>query len=298
MCLKINKVAIYGRVIHEEFYPYFKQLLRDLGERGVKLSCYRPFFEFLSEKWDVKAYFQSLYNADLEADADILFSVGGDGTFLDSAVRVKNCGVPILGINSGRLGFLANIAQEEIPQAIQWLCAGKYEEEQRALVKLEMEDNPFSNFNYSLNEISVQKTERSSLLKVHAYIGGEYLTTYWADGLIVATPTGSTAYSLSCGGPIVSPSSDNLIITPVSPHNLNMRPLILPGDVKIRLKVESRSGDFMVSADSRIRTVSDRHELFISSGDFKINVVKMPGHSYYETLRNKLNWGEDKRNKS
>ena len=297
MCLKINRVAIYGRVIHEDFFPYFKQMLRDLDERGVKLSCYLPFFDFLSERWDVHSYFQSFYDTDLEPDTDILVSVGGDGTFLDSAVRVKDSGVPVLGINSGRLGFLANIAQEEIPQAIQWLCAGKCEVEQRALVKLEMEDNPFSNFNYSLNEISVQKTERSSLLKVHAYIGGEYLTTYWADGLIVATPTGSTAYSLSCGGPIISPSSDNLIITPVSPHNLNMRPLILPGDVKIRLKVESRSGDFMVSADSRTRTVPDHYELFISSGDFKINVVKMPGHSYYETLRNKLNWGEDKRNK-
>lgn len=295
---EINRVAIYGRVIHEDFYPYFEQMLRDLRERGVKLSCYRPFFDFLNEKWDVHSYFQSFYESELESDIDMLFSVGGDGTFLDSAVRVKDSGVPVLGINNGRLGFLANIAQEEIPQAIRWLCVGKYEVEQRALVKLEMEDNPFANFNYSLNEISVQKTERSSLLKVHAYIGGEYLTTYWADGLIVATPTGSTAYSLSCGGPIISPSSDNLIITPVSPHNLNMRPLILPGGVKIRLKVESRSGDFMVSADSRMRIVSDRYDLFISSGGFKINVVKMPGHSYYETLRNKLNWGEDRRNKS
>ena len=164
-------------------------------------------------------------------------------------------------------------------------------------MKFEMKDNPFAEFNYALNEISVLKTERSSLLKVHAYIGEEYLTTYWADGLIVATPTGSTAYSLSCGGPIVAFGCDNLIITPVSPHNLNMRPLILPGNVQIRLKVESRSGDFMLSADSRMQRMSDNHELFISSGDFKMNVVKMPDHSYYDTLRNKLNWGEDKRNK-
>ena len=210
---------------------------------------------------------------------------------------MKNHGVPVLGINSGRLGFLANIAQEEIPQAIHWLCAGKFDVEQRALVKFEMKDNPFAEFNYALNEISVLKTERSSLLKVHAYIGEEYLTTYWADGVIVATPTGSTAYSLSCGGPIVAFGCDNLIITPVIPHNLNMRPLILPGNVQIRLKVESRSGDFMLSADSRMQRMSDNHELFISSGDFKMNVVQMPDHSYYDTLRNKLNWGEDKRNK-
>ena len=247
MCSKISKVAIYGRVIHEEFYPYFKQMLRDLNERGVCLTCYKPFYDFLREKCGISDVFQAFYEEDVDRDTDVLFSVGGDGTFLDSAMRVKNHGVPVLGINSGRLGFLANIAQEEIPQAIHWLCAGDFDVEQRALVKFEMKDNPFAEFNYALNEISVLKTERSSLLKVHAYIGEEYLTTYWADGVIVATPTGSTAYSLS--------------------------------------------------ADSRMQRMSDNHELFISSGDFKMNVVKMPDHSYYDTLRNKLNWGEDKRNK-
>ncbi len=297
MCSKIGKVAIYGRVIHEEFYPYFKQMLRDLHDRGIRLTCYRPFYDFLKETCGVPDCFQGFYDEDVDGDTDVLFSVGGDGTFLDSAMRVKNHGVPVLGINSGRLGFLANIAQEEIAQAIRWLCAGKFEVEQRALVKFEIEDNPFATFNYALNEISILKTERSSLLKVHAYIGGEYLTTYWSDGVIVATPTGSTAYSLSCGGPIVASGCDNLIITPVSPHNLNMRPLVLPGNVKIRLKVESRSGDFTLSADSRMKIMPDNHELFISSGDFKMNVVKMPDHSYYETLRNKLNWGEDKRNR-
>ena len=200
MCSKISKVAIYGRVIHEEFYPYFKQMLRDLNERGVCLTCYRPFYDFLKEKCGISNVFQAFYEEDVDQDTDVLFSVGGDGTFLDSAMRVKNHGVPVLGINSGRLGFLANIAQEEISQAIYWLCAGKFDVEQRALVKFEMKDNPFAEFNYALNEISVLKTERSSLLKVHAYIGEEYLTTYWADGVIVATPTGSTAYSLSCGG--------------------------------------------------------------------------------------------------
>jgi len=293
----IRKVAIYGRVIHEDFYPYFKQMVRDLNDRGVCLVCFRPFYDFLRENCHVADYFQSLYENEVEGDTDVLLSVGGDGTFLDSVVLVKDFGVPVLGINSGRLGFLANIAQEEISQAISWLCVGDFEVEQRALVKFEIEDNPFASFNYALNEVSILKTERSSLLKVHAYIGGEYLTTYWADGVIVATPTGSTAYSLSCGGPIVASGCDNLIITPVSPHNLNMRPLIVPGNAKIRLKVESRSGDFMLSADSRMQTVSDNHELFISSGDFKMNVVKMLDHSYYETLRNKLNWGEDRRNK-
>lgn len=297
MGLGIRKVAIYGRVIHEDFYLYFKQMVRDLKDRGVYLVCYRPFYDFLRANFHVADCFQSLYEDEVDEDTDVLFSVGGDGTFLDSTVRVKDLGVPVLGINSGRLGFLANIAQEEISQAINWLCIGDFEIEQRTLVKFEVKNNPFASFNYALNEISVLKTERSSLLKVHAYIGGEYLTTYWADGVIVSTPTGSTAYSLSCGGPIVAFGCDNLIVTPVSPHNLNMRPLVVPGNAEIRLKVESRSGDFMLSADSRMQTMSDNHELFISSGDFKINVVKMPDHSYYETLRNKLNWGEDWRNK-
>lgn len=298
MCLKVNKIAIHGRVIQADFYPYFERMLCDLREKGVVLCCYKPFYDFLNERWDVSSYFQSFYDREnaLDDDVRVIFSVGGDGTFLDTALWVKERCIPVLGINSGRLGFLANIAQEEITQAMSWLCEGQFDVEQRALVKFEMEDNPFFNFNYALNEVSVLKTERSSLLKVHAYIGGEYLTTYWADGVIVATPTGSTAYSLSCGGPIISPRCDNLIITPVSPHNLNMRPLVLPGDVNIRLQVESRSGDFMLCADSRMQRMPDNHELFISSGDFKINVVKIPNHSYYETLRNKLNWGEDRRN--
>ena len=297
MCSKINKIAIYGRVIHEEFFPYFKRMLQDLNDRDVCLTCYKPFYDFFKEKCEGMECFHSFYDEDVDADTDVLFSVGGDGTFLDSAMRVKNHGVPVLGINSGRLGFLANIAQEEISQAIERLCEGNFDVELRALVRFEIVNNPFASFNYALNEISILKTERSSLLKIHAYIGDEYLTTYWADGVIVATPTGSTAYSLSCGGPIVASCCDNLILTPVSPHNLNMRPLILPGDVKIHFKVESRSGDFMLSADSRMQIMPDNHELFISSSDFKMNVVKMPDHSYYETLRNKLNWGEDKRNK-
>ncbi|WP_294140624.1 NAD kinase [uncultured Sanguibacteroides sp.] len=292
------KIAIFGRVVETHFFPFLESMLKNLRERGAILSCYHPFYSFLKQQnRGVVEYFDSSFDEVLsKGDVDVLFSVGGDGTFLNSVIYVRDSGIPILGINSGRLGFLANIAQEEISRAVAMLCAGDFEIEQRDLIHLDIEENPFSDFNYALNEVSVLKTERSSLLKVHAYIEGEYLTTYWADGLIVATPTGSTAYSLSGGGPIVSPACDNLILTPVSPHNLSIRPLILPGNVRVKLQVESRSADFMLSLDSRMHKISNIRELFISSGNFKLNVVKMPDHSYYETLRNKLRWGEDLRN--
>lgn len=298
MKVRINKAAVFGKVIQEEFFPYFEHMIKELRERDVVLSCYFPFYQFLEKNKIVPNYFSSFFDKGcaLDKGTDVLFSIGGDGTFLDSAVCVKNSGIPILGINSGRLGFLANIAQKEIAEAIPMICRGDFEVEQRDLVRLDIKDNPFYNFSYALNEISVLKTEQSSLLKIHAFIGGEYLTTYWADGVIVATPTGSTAYSLSGGGPIIAPTCDNVIITPVCPHNLNMRPLILPGNVNLKFQVESRSGDFMLSLDSRMEKMPDKQELFISSGDFKLNVVKMPQHSYYETLRNKLGWGEDLRN--
>lgn len=292
------KIAIFGRVVETHFFPFLESMLEDLRRRGAVLSCYRPFYSFLERRnGDMAKYFDSTFDWVLsKGEVDVLFSVGGDGTFLNSVIYVRDSGIPIIGINSGRLGFLANIAQEEISRAVAMLCAGDFEIERRDLIHLDIEENPFSDFNYALNEVSVLKTERSSLLKVHAYIEGEYLTTYWADGLIVATPTGSTAYSLSGGGPIVSPACDNLILTPVSPHNLSIRPLILPGNVRVKLQVESRSADFMLSLDSRMHKISNIRELYISSGNFKLNVVKMPDHSYYETLRNKLRWGEDLRN--
>jgi len=295
---QITRIAIFGKVIQAEFFSCFEQMLRDLKRRGICLSCYQPFYQFLGKHEVAVDVFSSFFDkeSDLKEKVDILLSVGGDGTFLDSAVCVKDSGIPILGINSGRLGFLANIARAEIGEAINMVCEGKFMIEQRDMVGLEMRNNPFLAFRYALNEISILKTEHSSLLKIHAFVGEEYLTTYWADGVIVSTPTGSTAYSLSCGGPIVVPVCDNLMITPVCPHNLSMRPLVLAGKVRLRFRVESRSGDFLLGLDSRVEKVSDNRELFISSGDFKLNIVKMPNHGYYDTLRNKLGWGEDLRN--
>lgn len=293
-------VAIFGKSISEDFFPLLCRLVGRFTERGVKVVCERSFASFLEQHYDFRCSTCVFFEKnDLVAQGvNVLLSVGGDGTFLDSVVYIKNSGIPILGINGGRLGFLANISANEIDDAVDCICQGNYETEQRDLLHLQVDGKPFSNFDYALNEVSVLKTENSSLLKVHAYVDGVYLTTYWADGLIVATPTGSTAYSLSVGGPIVSPVCRNIILTPVCPHNLSMRPLLLPDNVTLTLKVEGRTGDFMLGLDARMQKVKDSCVLTINAGDFKINTVMLLNHNYYETLRNKLMWGEDRRNKS
>ena len=229
----------------------------------------------------------------LLAKANAVLTIGGDGTILHTARRTRLHGISILGINLGRVGFLATCEIEEMPVKLARLARGDFQLDRRTLLRAVC--NGWEQV--ALNDVVLYKGWRMQTIEFAVWCDGTLVNRYRGDGVIVATPTGSTAYSLSCGGPIVAFDCDNLIITPVSPHNLNMRPLILPGNVQIRLKVESRSGDFMLSADSRMQRMSDNHELFISSGDFKMNVVKMPDHSYYDTLRNKLNWGEDKRNK-
>lgn len=293
-------VAIFGRNINEDFLPYLKILVNRLLEQEVVLVCEDGFRTFLEERYHYVGIFSAGFGRDNLSDykPELLLSIGGDGTFLDAAVYVKDSGIPVLGVNTGRLGFLANVPVTDIDAAVEAICSGRYTKEKREILCLEVDGQVIPGFDFALNEVSVLKTETSSLLKIHAYIGEAYLTTYWADGLIIATPTGSTAYSLSGGGPIVCPNCNNIILTPVCPHNLSMRPLVVPGDAEIRLVVEGRSGEFVLSMDSRIQKMKDNHELRVFSGSTGIYVVKLETHSYYETLRNKLMWGEDKRNGS
>ncbi len=297
--MKVRIVAIFGRKLTTDFYPYLERVCRGLKKRGVSLICEVTFAHFLDRKHHCLGLFTALFAREDLKDIKpmLLLSVGGDGTFLDSVLYVKDSGIPILGINTGRLGFLANVPVKEIDKAVDYIAEGKYEIEERSLLQLNLQGQPFSGFRYGLNEVTVQKTASSSLLRIHASINGSYLTSYWADGLIVATPTGSTAYSLSGGGPIVSPECDTIILTPVCPHNLSMRALVVPACSVITLKVEGRSGEFMLSLDSRAEKVKGKCELEIKPGDFKLKMVKLPKYSYYETLRNKLGWGEDFRNK-
>lgn len=292
------KVAIFGKSINDDFFPYLEELVVCLKRRGVQLVCEEQFARLVKQQYNYEGSWDDTFGkTDLpEKCPALLLSMGGDGTFLDAVVYVRDSGIPILGVNSGRLGFLANVPVSEIDEAVECICSGRYGTEARNVLKLETGGESLSGFDYALNEVSVLKTENSSLLKIHAYIGEVYLTTYWADGLIVATPTGSTAYSLSGGGPIVSPDCGNIILTPVCPHNLSMRPLVVPDSAVVRLVVEGRSGNFLLSMDSRMRKMEDGNELKIFTGDFKVQVVKLERHSYYETLRNKLMWGNDKRN--
>lgn len=292
------KIAIYGKNIEDEFLPYLKRLVASLQVCRIAVACEENFAALLDRKYHYTPDFCCTFGkkSPLGQDVAMLLSIGGDGTFLDSVVYVKDSGVPVLGVNSGRLGFLANVRADEIEGAIDCIASGHYATEQREMLHLEVDGILLPGFDYALNEIGVQKAATSSLLNIHAYIGDVYLTTYWADGLVVATPTGSTAYSLSGGGPIVSPDCRNIILTPICPHNLSMRPLVVPDDAEITLQVESRSRDFVLSMDSRIQKMDDKHQLKIRIHDTKLNVVTLPEHNYYETLRNKLMWGEDRRN--
>lgn len=292
------RVAIYGRNTEENFLPCLKKLIGLLQQRQVEVICEETFALWLEREYGYVPGFAGRYGKDrmLGPEVDMLLSIGGDGTFLDSVLYAKDGGVPVLGVNGGRLGFLANVQAGEIGEAVEALVGRRYTTEERDVLQLKVNGQVMPGFDDALNEVCVLKTPTSSLLNIHASIGDVYLTTYWADGLIVATPTGSTAYSLSGGGPIVCPECRNILLTPVCPHNLSMRPLVVPNDAEIVLKVESRQGEYMLTTDSRMKVMADSGKLSIRTGNKKIRVVKLPGHNYYETLRNKLMWGEDKRN--
>ncbi|MFH1319783.1 MAG: NAD kinase [Bacteroidota bacterium] len=310
-------IAIYGKVISSSDLIYIKQLLRKLDEVKAKLSIYKPFFDFLSSKIkihsstptftkfdenfftrsDTKKTGQSKQSGQTSKDAnqkpDFLFSIGGDGTLLDTITLVRDSGIPIVGINTGRLGFLSSISKENLEFAVDEIKNGNFTLDKRTLLRLKTDNNLFGDFNYALNELTIHKQDSSSMIIIRVYVNEEYLNSYWADGLIVATSTGSTAYSLSCGGPIITPDSGNFIINPVAPHNLNVRPIVIPDNNVIKLKVEGRHERFLVSLDSRSETIDSSTELLVCKEIFKINLLRLHNQNFLTTLRNKLMWGLD-----
>jgi len=293
------KIALFGKQFSEDFLDSFKLILEEFNAHEIQLCIYRPFYDYIVQDLkfipDVIEFFNQ--HSDLDKNVDYFFSIGGDGTFLDAVTLVQDSGIPIVGVNSGRLGFMADIAQDEIPAAISDIFKGNFSIEERTLLKVKTSDNGlFKDFNYALNEFTVHKKDSASMITIHTYIDGEYLNSYWADGLIIATPTGSTAYSLSVGGPILIPNTQNFVISPISPHNLTVRPIVVPNYQEITLKVEGRSDSYLASLDSRSVSFEALNELKISKADFKIKVLKLKTHSFYSTLRNKLMWGVDKRN--
>lgn len=290
------KVAIHGKVFPENTIPVIEYTTNLLRKRNYAIFLSNSFHDqVLKNGVDLSEC--GIYTPGMSLESfDFVISIGGDGTLLETITHVGKAEKPILGVNTGRLGFLATTNKEMISEALDRIENNEFDIDSRMLLKVETEDGIFEDLNFGLNEVTVLKQDTSSMITVHAYIDDEFLNTYWADGLIIATPTGSTGYSLSCGGPVVMPHSNNLILTPVSPHNLNVRPLVVSDSCTISLEVESRSNYFMASLDSRSIIIKSGFKLQIRKEDFQAKLIKFEGYSFVNTLRKKLNWGLDARN--
>lgn len=290
------KIAIYSKRLDDNYLPFIQLLFQKLLEKKVDVFVYKNFYEDLSQKISLDKRLKLFNKHDDIRDANYLFSIGGDGTLLKTITFVRDNDIPILGINTGRLGFLTSITTEEIENAINDVLAGDFDLDTRTLLSLETENNLFGDINYALNEITLQKKDTSSMVTIQVYLGDDFLNSYWADGLIISTPTGSTAYSLSCNGPIILPGSGNIIINPIAPHNLNVRPIVIPDNIELTLKIAGRTENFLVALDSRSLTVPLSIELKIKKSAHQINLIRLKKYSFLNTLRTKLNWGFDKRN--
>ena len=291
----MKNIAIHGRKIKSNSFKEVQALLHQLTSRKIQLSVSSDFLS-LNEVLLSNFLFEVYTPERARKKFDAFISIGGDGTFLETLTHVGSLEIPILGINTGRLGFLASIAQDQIRDAIDKLLKGNYEVEKRSLVFLTSNQKLFNGVNFGLNEFSILRKDSSVMILIKSYLNGDFLNSYWADGLMVSTPTGSTGYSLSCGGPILLPENENFIISPVSPHNLNIRPLIVPDTSEFSFEVESRTNNFLISLDSRSQTVNDNIQMKVKKAPFKAYLIKVEGMSFIETLRNKLSWGLDKRN--
>ncbi len=291
------KFAVYGQYYHENLEAILSELFLFSKEKQVELVFEKGFVEMISERQplDVKTFAS---HTDLDRSFDVFISIGGDGTILRAATFVRDLEIPILGINAGRLGFLASIPQESIAYYLDLVYRKEYTLSARTVLGLHSSVNnqQLEDINFALNEVSINRKDTTSMIVIETYLNGEYLNSYWADGLVISTPTGSTGYSLSCGGAVLLPDSKSLIITPIAPHNLNTRPIVIPEDTEITLKVSGREENYLVSLDSRITTMTNEAVLTIRMEPFKINMVAFADKTFLNTLRNKLLWGEDKRN--
>lgn len=291
------QVAIYNRTFEEQDLPVMKHILAMLKTHNLQVVLYKDFYERISQHISFEQT-PRLFTGkkDLPTNIDMLFSLGGDGTLLDTVVFVGNSNIPLIGINLGRLGFLAAIPEEEVDGAIMSLVRGSYTLEKRTLIHLDSSVPLFDGAPYALNEFTIHRKDSSSMIKIHTYLNGEFLNTYWADGLIVATPTGSTGYSLSCNGPVVFPQTSSFVITPVAPHNLNTRSIVVPDDNVISFEVEGRAEQFLCTLDSRTETITSGVQLAVKKESFTVSLVRPDEHNFLKTIRQKLYWGIDRRN--
>ncbi len=290
------RLAIYGRDIKPHDVQHVQQLFDLMEEKGLEGIVQADYLEQVNQLLKLKKSYPAFTgHADLD-NVDYLLSLGGDGTLLDTLSLVRDRDIPILGINFGRLGFLAHTGKQEIKQALEALEHRTYKVDYRTMIHLESNKPLFNGANYALNEFSIHKKDTSAMITIHTYINGELLNSYWADGLIIATPTGSTGYSLSCGGPIIFPTSENFVITPVAPHNLNVRPIVVSSDSVISFEVEGRNESFLCTLDSRYEAIDSSYQLAVRKEDFSIGLIRLNDVNFMNTIRNKLMWGADQRN--
>ncbi len=290
------RIAIYGRQFNDSVLPFVQQLFDSLAAHGVEIYVHHQLYESLTGR------FAHLQYHNLEADRpikdfiDIFITIGGDGTMLDIVSIIRDTGIPVIGINFGRLGFLASINKSDIAAAVDAVVSQRYTIDSRELIKIDSEAKLFGDNNFALNDITIHKRDDAAMITMHAYLDGEFLNSYWGDGIIISTSTGSTAYSLSCGGPIIFPQSNSIAVTPVSPHNLNVRPIVLPDSAKLTFEVETRSANYLISCDSRTEVIDKAIKFDICKAAFRLNLLRLNNESYLSTLRNKLLWGLDARN--
>lgn len=291
------KVAIYARACSQATLPYIQEVFDCLGDHDVQVYVFEDLIQSLGGRVKCKHQLESFEcYSDVKGNIDVMLSLGGDGTMLDTVTLIRDSEIPVIGINLGRLGFLASIRKDNIGAAINRVIAHDYTIDQRELIQVDTAAMLFGESNFCLNDFTIHRRDNSAMMIIHAYLNDEFLNSYWADGLIVATPTGSTAYSLSCGGPIIVPHSNNFVITPVAPHNLNVRPMVISDSSKLKLEIEGRSSSYLISLDSRTEVIDSELTFNLKKTDFHINLIRLKEESYLSTLRSKMHWGLDSRN--
>jgi NAD+ kinase len=290
------KIALHGKILNKETSDFLSGLITAGRNFDCEIIISKKFHDLVKDSCKIVTGLDTFKDREELKSTQFVFSIGGDGTLLESVSFVGNLGIPILGINTGRLGFLSTTKGKEPESVLKAVIHEQYQIDERALLRLDKPNDIYEDTNFALNEVAVLKSDTSSMITVHAYIDDEYLNTYWADGLIVSTPTGSTGYSMSCGGPIALPKSNNFIITPISPHNLSVRPMILSDTNRLRFTVESRTNHYLISLDSRSKTLKNNIEIVVFKESFSARLVRLEGIRFFDTLRQKLNWGYDIRN--
>lgn len=290
------KIAVYGRQFSDEAVPYIRQVFDNLTRHKVDIYVHHQLHHYLQGHINASIYKVLQRGDTIKGVIDLFLTLGGDGTLLDMVTVIRDTGIPVIGINFGRLGFLASINKSDIAAAIYAVVNQQFTLDKRELLSISSEQKIFGGDNFALNDITIHKRDDSAMITTHVFLDDEFLNSYWSDGIIISTSTGSTAYSLSCGGPIIFPQSNNTVLTPVSPHNLNVRPIVLPDSARLSFEVECRSANYLISCDSRTAVIDKTMRFMVSKAGFQLNLIRLNNESYLSTLRNKLLWGLDARN--